>query len=82
MSRKAKSRKSILVAQEQVRVPEMLTVRQVCGALHISRSTLYRRPYRYTQENGARKRLYFADDIRIMLLLNTTTPESPKDREP
>ena len=55
-------------------VPEMLSVRTVCRTLDISRRTLYRRKYRYSQDKPGGKRLYFADDIRLSLLLNTVTP--------
>lgn len=56
-------------------VPEMLNVRSVCKTLDISRRTLYRRKWRYVQDKPGGKRLYFADDIRLTLLLNTVTPE-------
>lgn len=55
-------------------VPEMLSVRTVCERLDISRRTLYRKPYKYVQDKPGGKRLYFADDIRLSLLLNTVTP--------
>lgn len=52
-------------------LPKLLTVRQVCTSLSISRTTLYRRGYRYTKERGGRKRLYYASDIELALGLNT-----------
>lgn len=57
-------------------VPEMMGVNTVCKALDISRRTLYRRPYRYSQDKPGGKRLYFADDIRLALLLNTIDPRN------
>jgi hypothetical protein len=57
-------------------VPEMMTVKQVCETLHISRSTLMtRRGIPYSQAYRGGPRLYFAEDVRHFLEMNLITPK-------
>lgn len=71
-------RRASMLGPAQPSIPELLTAKQVCSALHISRATLYRRAYRWTTEPGGRKRLYFAADIRLVLGFNTVAPSDAK----
>ena len=67
--------RSLTVAPTLQLPSQLLTVKQVCAYLHISRATLYRRRYRYTQEVPGGPRRYFADDLALALTLNTVEPK-------
>lgn len=59
-------------------VPPMLTPAEVAKLMRCHVKTVYRRPWRYVQDGA--KRLYYADDIRLYLHLNTVTPTQKVSR--